>query len=350
MAAGPRLGIRLGAVEDLAHGALRPREVRLRARDDRRGLRLGVGQHPVGVRAGRREERVGLGALQLVARLHLGQPGGGLGLGLAAVADGVLLALPAEPVEVGERAGPQGGELGGVGLVLLPPALLVGALLLGEAGHRRLVLGAGAVEEGLGPRLGVGEPGRGLLLGDGDRLVARLGRPGPQQRGLVRRVGEHDLDLGAGLLEPPLGLLARRRQGRLQLVELVRGRLGLAPDARRLGAGLGHLAVGVGAQLVGEELGSREEGQRLIDGAHGRRVARVSRRGHMVRALRHAAHDRRRTSASRTMSATTRPAPGRLCGAHPGQWPRSPHHPKEFRVRTPVHVRVRHRGTPGQDL
>ena len=39
--------------------------------------------------------------------------------------------------------------------------------------------------------------------------------------GLVGGVGEHDLDLGAGLLETALGLLARRAHGGLQLLQLV---------------------------------------------------------------------------------------------------------------------------------
>ena len=201
-----------------------------------------------------------------------------LGLGVAAVPGGVLVGLVAQAVEVGDRGVAQLVELGGVRRVLQGPVLLVGALLLGEAGHRDLVLDARPLEQLVGPGLCLRHPVPGVLLRHRDRLVAGLRGAGPQQRGLVGGVGEHDLDLGAGLLEPALGLLARRRHGGLQLRQLVGRLLGLTPQPARLRPGLAGLAVGIGAQLVGQALGPGEQGQRLVDGAHGRGTARVSRR------------------------------------------------------------------------
>ena len=207
--AGPGVGVGLGLGQDLADRALRPRQVGLRAGDDLVGLGLRVGEQGGGVGAGPVEQLLGRGARAGVARLDLGEQGRDLGLGVAAVPGGVLLRLVAQPVEVGDRGVAQLGELGGVRRVLEGPALLVRALLLGEPGHGALVLDAAparaARRPGPGPRPG----GLGLLLGQRDGLVAGLGGAGPQQRGLVGGVGEHDLDLGAGLLEAALGLLAR---------------------------------------------------------------------------------------------------------------------------------------------
>ena len=256
--AGPGVGVGLRLGEDLADRALRPGEVRLRAGDGLVGLGLRVGEQRGGVGAGPVEQLLRGGAGTGVAGLDLGQQGRDLGLGVAAVGGRVLLGLPALPVEVGDGGVMQLGELGRVCLVLQAPPLLVCPLLLGQARHRALVLDARPLEQLVGAGLGVDQARLSLLLGQRDGLVTGLGGAGPQQRGLVGRVGEHDLDLGAGLGEAPFGLLARREHRGLQLLQLVGRLLGLATDPGGLGPGLGHLTVGVRPQLVGEVLGAGE--------------------------------------------------------------------------------------------
>ena len=270
--AGPGVGVGLGLGEDLADRALRPRQVGLGGGHDLVGLGLGVGEQRGGVGAGLLEQLVGGGARPGVAGLDLGEQGRDLGLGLAAVPGGVLAASRARSRSRSDDGGvAQLGELGGVGGVLQAPPLLVRALLLRRAASSCPRARRGRRSSScVGTGLGLGQAGLRLLLGQRDGLVAGLGGAGPQQRGLVGRVGEHDLDLGAGLLEAALGLLARREHGGLQLLQLVGRLLRLATDPGRLGPGLGHLTVGVGPQLVGEVLGAGEQGQRFVDGAHGR--------------------------------------------------------------------------------
>ena len=59
------------------------------------------------------------------------------------------------------------------------PPLLVGPLLLGQAGHRALVLEPGPLEQLVGPRPGVGQLGLRLLLGDARPPRRSPSSPGP---------------------------------------------------------------------------------------------------------------------------------------------------------------------------
>ncbi len=207
---GAGTGIRLGLLEDLAHGALRPCQVGLRARDKLLRLGLGGPEDAGRVLACPPQEVVGLGSGPVLTPLDVREAGRDVVGGLRAPEVGELLALATQPLEVGDGLRPQGRQLDGVRLVLAGPPLLVRPLLVGQAGHRALVLEPCVLQQLVGPHPGVGQLGLRLLGGDADRLVARLRRPGPQQRRLVGGVGEHDLHLGPRLLEPAVGLLAQR--------------------------------------------------------------------------------------------------------------------------------------------
>jgi hypothetical protein len=295
------LGLRLG--EDVAHRPLCPPEVGLGARDDLGGLRLGVREDGRRLLAGRPQQGLGLGARLLLAGRQLPDPGRDLGLHLPAAAPGIRLALPAEAVQVRDGRGPHGFEVGDMRLLLAVPAGKVGLLLLAEAGHHGLVLHSGRFKHLLGLRACLGEPCLRLLVGDRHRLVVGLGGAGPEQGRLVGGVGEHDLDLGAGLLEPALGLLTGRLHRGSELLELVHGRLQVGTHAHGLGTRLRHLAVGVGAQLVGEVLRAREQGECLVDRPRGGNRARFRRHRRARGPFRHAPHNRMRSGVLRTVSA-----------------------------------------------
>ena len=350
--AGPGVGVGLGLGEDLADRALRPRQVRLRAGDDLVGLGLRVGEQRGGVGAGLVEQLLGGGARSRCrgprsrragprprprrrggARWRTPASRGAAGRGRRRWSRAAGRARRRAPRAPGPTAPGARAPPGRAALIVLSCS---------TRARSSSCVGAG---------LGVGQAGLGLLLGQRDGLVAGLGGAGPQQRGLVGRVGEHDLDLGAGLLEAALGLLARR-DARWPAAAPARGSPSWVSPRTRVASAR--------ASVTSRLASARSWSARFW--------ARVSRDSASSTGLTGAARPASPVVASRVDPSDTRPmiadatecrgpsrsirAPARVdCHAHTAAGGRGrPTHEGVPRVRTPVHVRVRHRGTPGQDL
>ena len=273
--AGALLGVGARSGHELAHGGLRPGQVRLRGCHDRVGLGTSVGKQFIGVGLRPAHQRLRRCAGRLVTLADRRQHLSGPGLRLSPVRERELLRLATQTVELRQRALAQGVQLGGVGGVLTAPPLLVGTLVVGQTSDRQLVLATGLLEDRLGGGPSLRQLGLGLLGREAQGLIAGLGRPGSQQRSLVGGVGEHDLDLGAGLLEPAGRLGPGGGNPGAQVVQLVTGLLRLGAKASGFVAGGDDLAVGLQPQVVGQGLCAGQQGQRFRGGVRGGRTSCV---------------------------------------------------------------------------